>query len=102
WGARAKHAVLMRISSHMLPQRATYFSDSPIRNHRCWPTPRPRRAVFALLKTRNRLRRRLPAILPDLYDFPQHLPALMPFDPYLLIVDDDMLAGTGARSSTLT
>jgi len=41
-------------------------------------------------------------MLPDLYDFPQPLPALMPFDPYLLIVDDDMLAGTGARSSTLT
>src|SRR5262245_55064556 len=55
WGARTKHAVLMRIASHMLPQRATYFSDGPIRNHRCWPTPRPRRAVFALLETRNRL-----------------------------------------------
>src|SRR5215831_19655879 len=55
WGARAKHAVLMRISSNMLPQRATYFSDGPIRNHRSWPTPRPRRAVLAILKTRNRL-----------------------------------------------
>src|SRR4029453_6473698 len=55
WGARAKHAVLMRISSHMLPQRAVYFSDAPTRNYRSWPTPRPRRAVCALLKTRNRL-----------------------------------------------
>ena len=55
WGARAKHAVLLRISSNMLPQRATSFSDGPIHNHRDWPSPRPRRAVLALLKTRNRL-----------------------------------------------
>src|SRR5262249_6030398 len=45
----------MRILSHMLPQRATYFSDGPIRNRRSWPSPRPRRAVLAILKTRNRL-----------------------------------------------
>src|SRR5262249_4175585 len=56
WGARAKHAVLMRISSHMRPQRAAYFSDGPTRHHRSGPPPRPRWAVFALLKTRNRLR----------------------------------------------
>src|SRR5262249_19509341 len=55
WGARAKHAVLMRISSHMRPQRAAYFSDGPTRHHRSGPPPRPRSAVFALLKTRNRL-----------------------------------------------
>ena len=42
------------------------------------------------------------AMLPDLDDFPQPLPARRPCDPYLLIVDDGMLAGTGARSSTLT
>src|SRR5262245_25904955 len=45
----------MRISSNTVPQRAAYFSDGPTRNHRSWPTPRPRWAVFALLKTRNRL-----------------------------------------------
>src|SRR5262245_46189258 len=45
----------MRISSHILPQYAAYFSDGPTRHHRSWPTPRPRWAVFALLKTRNRL-----------------------------------------------
>jgi hypothetical protein len=50
----------MHISSNMLPQRAAYFSDGPTRNHRSWPTPRPRRAVCALLKTRNRL-----AVNPD-------------------------------------
>jgi hypothetical protein len=47
----------MRISSNMLPQRATSFSDGPLRNHRSWHTPQPRRAVLALLKTRNRLLR---------------------------------------------
>jgi hypothetical protein len=55
WGARAKHAVLMRISSNMLLQRAAYFSDGPTRNYRSGPTPRLRWAVCALLKTRNRL-----------------------------------------------
>src|SRR5262249_20459906 len=45
----------MRILSNMLPQRAAYCSDSPIRNPRSWPSPRPRWAVCALLKTRNRL-----------------------------------------------
>ena len=55
WGARAKHAVLMRVSSNMLPQRAACFSDGPIRNHRSWPTPRLRWTGFALRKTRNRL-----------------------------------------------
>ena len=59
WGARAKHAVLMRVSSHMPPQRAAYFSDGPTRHHRSGPTPRPRWAVCALLKTRNRLIRQL-------------------------------------------
>src|SRR5262245_5606829 len=55
WGARAQHAVLMRLASHRLPQRATYFADGPIRHHRSWPPPRPRRAVLAILKTRNQL-----------------------------------------------
>ena len=54
----------MRISSNMLPQRATYFSDGPIRNHRSWPSPRPRRAVLAILKTRNRLYALLQAVAP--------------------------------------
>src|SRR5262249_47794430 len=53
--ARATHAVIMRISSTMLPQHTAYFSDGSTRNHRSWPTPRPSWAVFALLKTRNRL-----------------------------------------------
>jgi len=55
WGARAQHVVLMRLASHWLPQRATYFADGPIRHHRSWPPPRPRRAVLAILKTRNQL-----------------------------------------------
>jgi hypothetical protein len=54
WGARAKHAIFMRMASNMLPQRATYFSDGSTRRHRSWPTPRPRWAGCALLKTRNR------------------------------------------------
>src|SRR5262249_52782067 len=41
-GARAKHAVLVRLSSTRLTQRAAYFSDGPTRHHRSWPTPRPR------------------------------------------------------------
>ena len=45
----------MRIASHMLPQRAAYFSDGPTRNHHSGPPPRPRWAVCALLQTRNRL-----------------------------------------------
>jgi len=40
----------MRISSNMLPQLATYFSDWATRNHRSWSTPRPRWAVLAILK----------------------------------------------------
>ena len=62
WGARAKHAVLMRVSSNMLPQRAACFSDGPIRNHRSWPTPRLRWTGFALRKTRNRLNKRQEAL----------------------------------------
>jgi hypothetical protein len=53
----------MRISSHMLSQRAAYFSDGPTRNHRSGPTPGPRWAVCALLKTRNRLQEKLPVYL---------------------------------------
>src|SRR5262250_418226 len=72
WGARATHAVIMRIASTMLPQCATYFSDSPIRNPRSWPSPRPRRAVLAILKTRNRLRFKPPTwhLIPRSYWIP--------------------------------
>jgi hypothetical protein len=34
WGARAKHAVIMRISSNTLPRRAAYFSDGPTLGYR--------------------------------------------------------------------
>src|SRR5262249_8528855 len=54
----------MRISSNMLPQRAAYFSDDPTRNHRSWLAARPRGAVCALLKTRNRLHTIHPAPSP--------------------------------------
>src|SRR5215470_10417644 len=64
WGARAKHAVLMRISSNMLPQRATYFSDGPHTQPPLLAFPRPRRAVLAILKTRNQLNQMFYAFLP--------------------------------------
>ena len=54
WGARAQHAVLVRIASHRLTQRAASFADGPTRNHCSWPTPRPRWVGCARLKTRNR------------------------------------------------
>ena len=37
WGARAKHAVIMRIPSYTLPRRAAYFSDGTTPSHRSWP-----------------------------------------------------------------
>ncbi len=52
---RAKLAVIMRISSPSLPQRAAHFSDGTGLVYRSGPLPEPRRAVFALLKTRNQL-----------------------------------------------
>src|SRR5215468_6414898 len=72
----------MPIASNMLPQRAAYFSDSPIRNPRSWPSPRPRWAVCALLKTRNRLTgnyTRAEAIAA--IDADRVLPDMLHFDP---------------------
>ncbi len=37
WSARAKHAVIMRIPSSMLPRRAAYFSDGTTLGYRSWP-----------------------------------------------------------------
>src|SRR5262245_8959809 len=54
WGAGAQHVVLVRMASHRLTQRAASFADGPTRHHCSWPTPRPRWAVCARLKTRNR------------------------------------------------
>jgi hypothetical protein len=34
WGARAKHAVIMRLPSSTLPRPAAYFSDSTTRSSR--------------------------------------------------------------------
>ena len=59
WSARAKHAVLMRISSYTLPRRAAYFSDSPTRPP-LLVYPWPRWPMCALLKTRNQLYLSLP------------------------------------------
>jgi hypothetical protein len=42
WGARAKHAVIMRIPSSTLPRRAAYFSDGITPGSRSWPTLWPR------------------------------------------------------------
>ncbi len=42
WGARAKHAVIMRIPSSTLPRRAAYFSDGTTLGDRSWPTLWPR------------------------------------------------------------
>jgi len=55
WGARAKHAVIMRIPSSTLPRRAAYLSDGPTHGYHAWPPLWPRRAVCALLKTCNQL-----------------------------------------------
>jgi quercetin dioxygenase-like cupin family protein len=55
WGARAKHAVIMRLPSSRLPQRAAYFSAGITPGYRSGPPPEHRGAVLALLKTRNQL-----------------------------------------------
>src|SRR2546428_5231003 len=55
WSARAKRAVLMRLPSYPLPQRVASFADGPTLGYRSGPTPWPRWAVCALLKTRNQL-----------------------------------------------
>ena len=54
-GARAKHAVIMRIPSSTLSQHAAYFSDGTTLGYRSWPPLWPRGAMFALVKTRNQL-----------------------------------------------
>ena len=53
--ARAKLAVIMRISSLSLPQPSTHFSDGTRLVLCSGPPPEPRRAVCALLKTCNQL-----------------------------------------------
>jgi len=42
WGARAKHAVLMRIPSYTRPRRAAYFADGTTLGYRSWPPLWPR------------------------------------------------------------
>ena len=42
WGARAKHAVIMRIASYTVPRRATYVADGTTRGYHFWPTLGPR------------------------------------------------------------
>jgi hypothetical protein len=37
WGARAKHAGIMRIPSSTLPQCAAHFSDGIKPGYRSWP-----------------------------------------------------------------
>ena len=58
WGARAKHAVTMRMPISTLPRRATYFSDGIAPGYRSWPPLWPRGAVLALVKTRNQFHRK--------------------------------------------
>ena len=48
-------AVIMRMSSYSLPQRATHFSEGTARVSRVGPPPEQREATLALLKTCNRL-----------------------------------------------
>src|SRR4029453_16335100 len=83
---RAKLAVIIRISSYSLPQRAMYFSEGTELVFRFGPTPEQRSAAFALLKTRNRLIRlrweRPPAAAPSGDRArPPYAPALRPGDP---------------------
>jgi hypothetical protein len=42
WGARAKHAVIMRISSSTLPRHAAHFSDGITPGSRSGPPLWPR------------------------------------------------------------
>jgi len=44
WGARAKHAVIMRMPSSTLPRRAAYFSagTTTTLGYRSWPPLWPR------------------------------------------------------------
>jgi hypothetical protein len=54
-GTRAKHAVIVRIPSIALPRCAADFSDGITSGSRSWPPRWPRRAMMALVKTRNRV-----------------------------------------------
>jgi hypothetical protein len=55
WITRAKHAVIMGISSFLLRQGTTLFSDGTGLVSRAGPPPECRSTNTALLKTRNRL-----------------------------------------------
>src|SRR6186713_1759908 len=55
WITRAKHAVIMGISSFLLRQGTTLFSDGTGLVSRAGPPPERRSVNTALLKTRNRL-----------------------------------------------
>src|SRR4029453_7004966 len=59
----------MRIASPSLPQRALHFSDGVGRVYRSGPPAEPRRAVFALLKTRNQLFHKAPCTKSLRYSF---------------------------------
>jgi len=52
---RAKFAVIMHILSSSLPQRTAHVSDGIGLVYHSGPPQEQRRAMFALLKTRNRL-----------------------------------------------
>jgi hypothetical protein len=42
WSARAKHAVIRRMPSSMLPRRAAYDADGTTLGSRAWPSLWPR------------------------------------------------------------
>ncbi len=65
WSAPAQHAGIVCIPSGTRPRRAAYFSDGTTRGSRSWPPRWPRGAVFALLKTRNQLLGKPPALPGD-------------------------------------
>jgi hypothetical protein len=51
-GASAEKCRVRELDDASYPRDHIHFSDGPTRHHRSWPTPRPRWAVCALLKTR--------------------------------------------------
>ena len=52
---RAKHAVIMRMPSSILPRSAAYFSDGITPGYHSWLPLWLREAVLVLVKTRNQL-----------------------------------------------